>query len=266
MKTICFFNLKGGVGKTMTTANLAHQLSKNHGKRVLCIDADSQGNLSQYFGIKAEDGSTTADLIRDGAGYYPDFVTPTRYDTIDVIPSGPELMDIDVAALREGRGKLFAIEDLRTAISNDCFDLQEEVVGYDYMFIDCPPSFSASSMAALAAADEVIIPIKLDAFSTDGMTELIRQVKNMQSINSRLSVRGLLVTQFVGTPEEGAVLDFLRKNAKLPVFSQVIRYSKRVSGSTFAVQCISEFSPTCGAAIDYRKLAVEVVGVDEYGI
>lgn len=76
MKTIAVLNFKGGVGKTVTTATLAYLLAKQ-GKRILLIDGDSQGNLSMSFGIDAEEGADTLALLTEGAGYYPEFVTPT---------------------------------------------------------------------------------------------------------------------------------------------------------------------------------------------
>ncbi len=87
-------NFKGGVGKTVTTATLAYLLAKQ-GKRILLIDGDSQGNLSMSFGIDAEEGADTLALLTEGAGYYPEFVTPTVYDGIDLIPSDINLLAAD---------------------------------------------------------------------------------------------------------------------------------------------------------------------------
>ena len=114
MKTIAVLNFKGGVGKTVTTATLAYLLAKQ-GKRILLIDGDSQGNLSMSFGIDAEEGADTLALLTEGAGYYPEFVTPTVYDGIDLIPSehqpaggrpahGPERRRPDAAGHRGSAG------------------------------------------------------------------------------------------------------------------------------------------------------------------
>ena len=64
------------------------------------------------------------------------------------------------------------------------------------MIIDCPPAFNAASAAALVAADEVIIPIKLDAFSLRGMANIMQQVSNMRKINDSLTVAGILPTMW----------------------------------------------------------------------
>jgi len=261
MKTIAVLNLKGGVGKTVTTANVGHILAASYGKKVLLIDGDSQGNLSQYFGVKPEEGTTTVDLLENGAGYYPDFVTATDIPSIDIIPADMTLMDADVDAIKDGRCKLQAITDLRDAIEAD--NAQERV--YDYILIDCPPAFSAASTAALMAADEVIIPIRLDAFSTEGMGRLTAQIRNMQRINERIKLGGLLVTQYTRTPEEQDTLAFLRNGSGLPVYKRIIRYSKRVGASTFARQPLADFSPGSSAARDYKRFVDELVSLENGG-
>jgi len=261
MKTIAFLNLKGGVGKTVSTANVADILAANHDKRILLIDADGQGNLSQFFGVKPEEGQTTLDLLESGAGYYPDFVTPTEYEHIDIIPADASLMYADVDALNDGRAHLQSIVDLRDAIEADNSESAKAGVpgDYDYIMIDCPPAFSAASTAALAAADEVIIPIKLDAFSSEGMVTLTQQVANMRRINDRIRIAGCLVTMWQETDLAKEALKFLRSNPKIPVFRTTVRWSKRVSDSTFARQPLRTFSPGSAATRDYRKFVEELL-------
>ena len=119
MKTIAVLNFKGGVGKTVTTATLAYLLAKQ-GKRILLIDGDSQGNLSMSFGIDAEEGADTLALLTEGAGYYPEFVTPTIFDGIDLIPSDINLLVADRHMAQSGVGRMQrAIADLRDAIEED---------------------------------------------------------------------------------------------------------------------------------------------------
>ena len=160
MKTIAILNLKGGTAKTVTAATMARCLSAEYSESVVLIDADQQGNLSQYFGITdtSQCGNTWR-LLTEGAGYWPDFVTPIS-PTLDLIPSGMELARAD---LPNSGAKVTEIEDLRTALAED---------GVQYLIIDLPPSLGLASQAALLAADEVIIPIRLDVFSTAGMAEL----------------------------------------------------------------------------------------------
>lgn len=245
MKTITILNLKGGTAKTVTAATMARCLSAEHGKQVLLIDADQQGNLSQYFGITdtSRCGNTWT-LLTGGAGYWPDFVTPAG-PNLSLIPSGMELARAD---LPNSGVKLTEIDELRTVLAED---------GVDYLIIDLPPSLGASTQAALLAADEVIIPVRLDLFSTAGMAELTRQVDSMRQVNPRLRVAGVLGTQYQRTAGELEIHRLLAAESGLPVFRTLIRMSPPVPKSIAARESILTFSPHCGASKDYRAFVRE---------
>lgn len=253
MKTIAIINMKGGVGKTTTTLNAASILARDYKQRVLLIDADPQGNLSQSLRVDTTDSlCTTLELLTRGAGYYPDFVSESDTDQIDIIPADIRLLSADVAAFRDGRANLTAMSDLRDVLVEDD--------AYDYLLIDCPPSFSAGTMAALAAASEVVIPIRLDAFSTAGMTQLMVQVENMRKINPALRVAGLLITMYRPTELSIQAEHYLRSDGRFRVFASVIRYSDRVGDSTFAQNALPSFSPRSAACVDYRRFVREYLG------
>lgn len=260
MRTTAIFNLKGGVAKTISTAAMADILAIDHKKRVLVIDADGQGNLSQYFGVKPQEGCSTLDLLQGThEAVYSDWVTPARPDVdIDIIPADMTLLYADVDVYEGRLTSQHAMEELRQAIEEDAQspDADARAAAYDYMLIDCPPSFSAAAYAALVAADDVVIPLRLDAFSTEGMADLITQVNNVRRVNPRLKVAGLLATQFSSTPEERAALAYLGKSP-LPLYAHKIRRSGRVSAATYAREPLVRFSPNCAAAQDYRAFVAE---------
>lgn len=260
MRTTAIFNLKGGVAKTITTAAMADILAIDHKKRVLVIDADAQGNLSQYFGVEPQEGCSTLDLLQGThEAVYSDWVTPARPDAdIDIIPSDMTLLYADVDVYEGRLTSRHSMEDLRAAIEEDAQSLDEDVraAAYDYMLIDCPPSFSAAAYAALEASDDIVIPIRLDAFSTSGMADLMIQINNVKRVNPRLKVAGVLVTQYQDTREEREALEYLRQY-KLPVWRRVIRRSGRVSAATYAREPLIRFSPGCAAAQDYRAFVAE---------
>lgn len=245
MKTIAVLNLKGGTAKTVTAATMARCLAAEHDKNVLLIDADQQGNLSQYFGVtNACDFCNTWMLLTEGTGYWPEFVTSVEKN-LALIPSGMELAQADL--LNSG-ARVTAINDLREVLAED---------GMDYLIIDLPPSLGLSTQAALLAADEVIIPIRLDVFSTAGMAELVRQVENMRRVNPRLRVAGVLGTQYHRTNEEREIHRLLTQESGLPVFRTLIRFSAPVLRSIAARESILTFSPYCGASKDYRTFVRE---------
>ena len=249
MKTIAILNLKGGVGKTVTAVNMAAILATDMKKRVLIVDADSQCNTTEFFGGASDKGSL-ADVLRLG---YDESrcmldVQETDIRRLDLLAASDELMDLDLTKVEES-----AVDPL--GLARFCEQL-EFMDAYDFVVIDCAPAFNAASTAALLAADDVIIPIKLDAFSLRGMANLTRQVSNMRRVNPRLRIAGLLPTMYYANPSFVAALIEL-KNSRLPVFDTAIRRSPKVDNMTFAQEPITKFSPRSAAGIDYRRFVKE---------
>lgn len=223
MRTTIIMNAKGGVGKTVTTINMAAELAAR-GKRVVCIDADPQCNLSNFFGADLDSGTLYDVLMRTGDSYCENMLQDTQLENVQILPGHMDLILADVRALKAQEINRDAVRDFATCMAeDDCCD---------FVLIDSPPSFTAATAAGLAAADDVIIPIKLDAFSIDGVEEMMRQVKGMREINPTLKVAGVLVTQYDGTTVAKETADALRESA-IPVFGTVIRRTTAVDRSTF---------------------------------
>lgn len=259
IRTTAILNLKGGVAKTTTAINLAAILARDHGKRVLITDADSQCNTTEFYGADPVSGNL-AEVLR-GAGFYEEpgayvasRIQSTKYDNVNILPGDDSLMDLDLSKVEQG-----------TVCSNVLRYLVEEVKDrYDYHLIDCPPAFNAASAAALIAADDVIIPIKLDAFSLRGMANLMRQIRNMKRINPRLRLAGCLPTMWYKDPQIQAAEEQLRK-AGLPIFHH-IRRSDKVDDMTFQQEPLLISSPNSAAGVDYRRFVKEYLGGMENGI
>lgn len=211
------------------------------------MDMDSQGHLSQYFGVEADDGNSTLALLTgEHESFYPDFITQTGEHNIDIVPAN---IDLARADLMGSCVKIQAVNDLRIAI--------EEDDAYDFCIMDCHPGFGRATQAALLAADEVLIPVRLDLFSTSGMADLIGQVRDMRKLNSRLRVAGVLATQYMATDEEREAHRYLTEQSGLPVFWTKIRMSRPVFRSVAQHESLFITSPKCGAARDYRKFCRE---------
>lgn len=255
MKTICVVNLKGGVGKTVTSVNMATILAGEYDKKVLVIDADPQANTTRFFGLNGE-GNSIATIMSGDADYYPDYIYDTGFDNVTCVPSEISLIEADIASVRTGCG-LRSLSDFLDAVRED--DVMGAEFGekpYDYTIIDCPPSFTAASIAAIAASDEIIIPIKIDSFAIDGMKELIAQIESVKRIRPKVRIAGVLVTMWHKSP---AVLqgEELLRSSRLSVFNTHIRRSDKVDESTFARQPLEQYSKTCAAAADYRRFVAE---------
>ena len=196
MRTTAILNLKGGVAKTVTTVNMAAILARDYKARVLLIDADCQCNCTEFFGGTSDKG-TLADILRlpdsypDPVTFCADCIRGTTVDGVNLIPGDDSLMDLDLSKVELGRVRMNVLRQFVEAAKG----LDDKGI-YDYILIDCPPAFNAASAAALVAADDIIIPIKLDAFSLRGMGNLMRQISNMRKINPRLKLAGVLPTMW----------------------------------------------------------------------
>ena len=264
MKTIAILNLKGGVGKTATTINAAAILAGDYQKRVAVIDADSQANLTEFLeGDPAHGNGSLSKVLRFDPEEAPlspaEFVQtsfqPSNLIRVDILPGDDQLMDLDLSSVR-----------LKTANAEILAKWSRSLLyskRYDYCLIDCPPAFNAASCAALLAATEVVIPIKVDAFSLRGMANLMRQISNMRQINPSLLVAGLLPTMVYRSDTIEKASEAL-KTSGLRVFSP-IRRTPKVDDMTFAQRPLIESSPKSSACKDYRRFVKELIGGENNG-
>ena len=246
MRITAIMNLKGGVAKTTTVVNMAAILAAK-GKKVLVVDGDAQCNTTEFL---EEERSlqyrTLADLLqRTGLGVVE--LQPTKLANVVLIAGDEDLMGLGISKVEGGVLDMECMKEYKYFWEKD---------GFDYVLIDCPPAFSAAAAAALLAADSVIIPMKLDAFSIRGMGILFKQIENMRAINPELTIDGILPTMWYRSQETEQIENELRR-ASLPIFHH-IRLSKTVDKMTMMQKPLQEMSKNSGALKDYR------IFVDEY--
>lgn len=244
-------NLKGGTAKTVTAINMAAILARDYAQRVLLVDADSQANLTEFVTEGLPDGISIggfSDLLR-GTEAFP---MPTKMQNVKILAADATLMELDVTAASNGLAHPMALADFLDTVEDR----------FDWCVIDCPPSFSAGALAALAAADEVVIPMKLDAFGIRGMANLMEQTRNMRRINPDLEVAGVLPTM---TYPDQAQIDAERElrdslaGLRLRTFNH-IRRSALVDKSTFSQEPLITSSPKSKTLRDYRIFAKRLIG------
>lgn len=263
MRTIAICNLKGGVAKTTTAVNLAAILAAERGKNVLVIDADSQANATSFLGGDREQPGMAALLQGQTTEEKPLELQRTNVGGVTLIAGSAELMDLDLTKAGEGTVDVQCLREVRAFLEESALwgphpaswrpPSPCEGKALDYCLIDCPPAFNAASSAALIAADEVLIPVKLDAFALEGMANLLQQIQNMRRINPQLQVLGVLPVMWYKSESILQAERALRESG-LRVLPR-IRRSDRVDDMTYAQAPLISCSPRSGPCKDYRVLA-----------
>ena len=129
---------------------------------------------------------------------------------------------------------------------------------YDFCIIDNAPDINISTINALVASDDVIVPLEIDDNTTEGLPELVEQVENVkEDLNEHLTFRGCLVTKFDGQNEAHVQGEELLRVGEYPVFDSHIRVSKKVSESTFNREPVFLYSRRSAASMDYLKAVKE---------
>ena len=170
MRTISIINLKGGVGKTVTSINMAYELMQR-GSRVLLIDCDKQGNTSKFMKCHNYDKKSLSDVLLGTAGIMEVSVR-IRFALIDVVPANMSLLKADRQVL------LDTTKPQQSRIRESLEQIQNK---YTYCIIDCAPDINISVINALVASDDVMIPVTIDKFAFDGIREILEQIRDVKS-------------------------------------------------------------------------------------
>ncbi len=241
-RVLAVANQKGGVAKTTTVVNLAAALAER-GLRVLVVDLDAQACATFSLGLDPEDlGSGVMDALR---GTAVTGLLMRTADGVDLIPARLDLAAADqLLATRAGRE--FVVRDALAPIADR----------YDWIILDCSPSLGIVTINALAAADEVIIPLQCETLSHRGVGQLMETIADVQRlINPTLQVAGILPTLFDSrTAHARAVLADLGPRYGAPVLEPITR-SIRFAEAPAAGRSILATAPRSKGAAEYRALA-----------
>jgi len=260
MRRIAVINQKGGVGKTTTAVNLAAALARQ-GRRVCVMDLDPQAHATTHLGLMptGELPSMYDVLVRN----VPlSEVRQTIAENLCIAGS-----DINLAAAEvELAGVVGREVILRDALSQD-------TEPFDFLLMDCAPSLGVLTLNALAAANEVFIPLQPHFLALHGFGKLLETTSLVaRRINSQLKVTGILLCLYESSTKLAHEVaenlrTYLEKNrggsvpwAGARLFETRIRRNVKLAEAPSFGQSIFAYAPNCPGAIDYTALAREVLG------
>ena len=255
MTRITIANVKGGVGKTATSVNLAAFLSRKCGYRVLLVDCDPQGNclfgLRRYFeGATDEEPQKTPALtlydclLKDTP--IEDVILPV-HGNLSLLPANAMLAVADVELMQETRGS----ERLKAILPQS---------GYDYIIIDTPTGIGLLQMSALIAGEMVIVPMPSFIAYEQGRNHLVGLLARIQRgiPDQAWDVRALQTLYRTDVRESVDLRSVLEKEFGKRLFSSYINLNTHVSGALGVGQPITEYPSTTGFT-DYFRLTKEVI-------
>lgn len=274
MQIISFINMKGGVGKTTLTVNIAHALAQIHCKQVLLVDADPQFNATQYL---MEDDAYLAHIDDPAKCTLRDIFVPKRPAPINTVTGQSGTKDnrrMPLSACTtpifdggSGRGKLDLIPSTLDLMEVETSKrgtemklkayLDEKARGYDYVLIDCPPTISIFSQAAVLASHKYLVPIKPDPLSVVGLPLLEHWLGELSNdAGASLESVGLVFSMVRGPiPNRmGELMQDLRARRGSEVFTEHLSQSVDVSSSVEDHQPVFRWRP-------YTKTANQILNI-----
>lgn len=259
MKIIAVSNQKGGVGKSTTSINLGAFLARDHDKKVLLVDLDPQGNTTAGLGIETNDRLTLSDLLcsdpekAESVCSFDEVKIETSIKGLDLLPS-----DLSLALAEMKLYTMFGRE----------FKLRQHLVGldYDYIIIDCPPSFTMLTMNAFTAATEILMPIQMNFFCMKGVDSFLQGVKFINSqiapvMKHKAEIKHVLMTFFDLRPKmSNEIYTKLSEIFGDQIFETKVPINNKLNEAQAHGKPIFEYDRKCKGFIAYSDLAKEFVG------
>lgn len=248
MLIVTIANQKGGVGKTTTAISLASGLAMK-GKKTLLLDMDPQANATSGVGINLRELEKTVYNVLLNLNNINDCYINTEIENLFLLPSTQDLVGAEIELVsmeKRERRLLYALQNLK---------------GFDYVIIDCPPSLGLLTLNAMVACRYIIVPLQCEYYALEGLAHLIKTIKIVKKeLNPHLDIMGILLTMFDARNNlskvvyEDVVTHFGKK-----VFKTVIPRNVRLSETPSYGLPIYKFDGSSKGAISYERFVDEFI-------
>ena len=245
-------NQKGGVGKTTTAINMAAAIAQK-GHKTLLVDLDPQGNASTGLGVLPEDrGISSYDVLVDGTPVLAGTME-TNVKNLSLLPATTDLSSADAALMKDAN----RLTRLHKALG--------AVEGFQYIFIDCPPSLNLLTLNAFAASDSVLVPLQSEFYALEGLSQLMLTVKEVrENLGSSLFIDGVVLTMFDRRNNLAQQVELdVRSNLGALVYETIIPRSVRLSEAPSFGETVLQYDAAGLGAQAYLALGTEFLRRDK---
>ena len=249
MKVIAVANQKGGVGKTTTALNLSASLARR-GQRVLLVDLDPQANCTSGLGIDPPDGGSMYPVLTSDMTVHEQIMETGR-ENLWLVPSEMDLAGVEIELARSDDHLTRLRTILQALKPNDLFE---------YCILDTPPSLGVPMTSALAAADEILIPLQCEWFGLEGLAKIVHVIDQIREsgANTCIKLEGIVMTMYDGrTNLSRQVVEGVSKYFPEQVYHTKIPRTIRIGEAPSHGRTIFEHDPSGLGAGTYGRLGDE---------
>jgi chromosome partitioning protein len=249
MKVVAIANQKGGVGKTTTALNLSAALALR-GQRVLLVDLDPQANCTSGLGLEPEEGCSMYQVLL-GDKTVAQQILPTGRENLSIVPSEMDLAGVEIELARS--------DDHLTRLRNILQGLKPNDL-FEYCILDTPPSLGVLMTSALAAADEILIPLQCEWFGLEGLAKIVHVIDQIRGsdANPEIRLEGIAMTMYDGrTLLSRQVVEEVSRFFPDQMYRTMIPRTIRIGEAPSHGKSIFEHDPTGLGAQAYGSLADE---------